>query len=43
MIKPLCSAIAMNSLGGISPRVGCVQRQSASTPTTASPLLLTIG
>jgi hypothetical protein len=24
MINPLCSAMAMNSLGGISPRVGCV-------------------
>jgi hypothetical protein len=26
-----------------SPRSGCVQRQSASTPITVSPLLLTIG
>src|SRR6185436_11143342 len=43
MINPLCSAIAMNSVGGISPRVGCFQRQSASTPTTVSPLLLTTG
>jgi hypothetical protein len=35
--------MAMNSLGGISPRAGWFQRHSASTPTTASPLLLTIG
>ena len=34
---------AMNSLGGISPRSGCFQRHSASTPTTASPLLFTTG
>jgi hypothetical protein len=27
MISPLCSAMAMNSLGGISPRVGCVKVQ----------------
>ena len=33
MISPLCSAIGMNSDGGISPRSGCVQRHSASTPT----------
>ena len=43
MMRPLFSAIGMNSDGGISPRTGCVQRQSASTPTTVSPLLLTIG
>ena len=31
MISPLRSATGMNSLGGISPRSGWVQRQSAST------------
>ena len=42
-MSPLFSAIGMNSDGGISPRTGCFQRQSASTPMTVSPLLLTIG
>jgi hypothetical protein len=27
------SATGMNDIGGISPRVGCCQRTSASTPT----------
>ena len=43
MIRPECSAIGMNFDGGISPWIGCVQRASASTPTTVSPLALTIG
>jgi hypothetical protein len=30
MISPLCSAMAMNSLGGISPRAGCVKVQTYS-------------
>ena len=33
----------MNSTGRMSPRSGCFQRASASTPTIFSPLLLTIG
>ena len=43
MMRPECSAIGMKSAGEITPRVGCVQRASASTPTTVSPLALTIG
>ena len=43
MMRPECSAIGMNSPGGIKPRVGCGQRASASTPTTVSPLALKIG
>ena len=42
-MSPECSAIGMNSVGGIEPRVGCGQRASASTPTILSPLALKIG
>ena len=31
-ISPVCSARGMNSPGGTSPRIGCCQRTSASTP-----------
>ena len=33
MIRPVCSATGMNSLGGTLPRTLSVQRASASTPT----------
>ena len=34
VIRPVCSAIGMNSSGRISPSDGCCQRHSASAPTT---------
>ena len=42
-MSSLPSAIGMNSTGGTSPRVGCFQRQSASTPAIFSPLAFMIG
>jgi len=35
-IRPLASAIGMNSVGGTRPRVGCCQRSSASTRSSGS-------
>ena len=32
LIKPVCSAIGMNSAGGTMPRIGWFQRTSASNP-----------
>ena len=42
-ISPVCSAIGMNTSGGMRPLVGCFQRISASHDTTRPLSTLTIG
>ena len=42
-IRPLCSASGMKTEGPMAPRVGWVQRNSASTPIMAPPAAATTG